>query len=236
MLRSRRVLAVVPARGGSKGVPGKNIHPLAGRPLIAWTAECIARIPEIDRAVVSTDDEAIAATAEQAGLAAPFRRPADLSGDRVTDLPVLDHALRVMEQIDGVVYDVVVMLQPTSPLRRPADVSRTLAELDQRDLDAVWTVSPTDDKFHPVKQLVMRDGLLDYWTPEGRAMPPRQLLEPVYHVNGVAYALTRSCILDQGSRLGARTGAVIIEDKAISIDTLADFATAEAELVRRGVA
>ncbi|WP_239988798.1 acylneuraminate cytidylyltransferase family protein [Paramagnetospirillum kuznetsovii] len=227
---------MVPARGGSKGVLLKNIRALAGRPLIAWTADCIAQIPDIDRAVVSTDDESIAAAAMAAGLSAPFRRPAELSGDRVTDLPVLDHALRAMEALDATRYDVVVMLQPTSPLRLPGDVARTLVRLVEDDLDAVWTVSPTNDKYHPVKQLVLRNGLLDYWTPEGRAMPPRQLLEPVYHVNGIAYALTRSCILDQRSRLGQRTAAVIVEGCAISIDTLDDFAACEAELIRRGQA
>ncbi|PKP79243.1 MAG: hypothetical protein CVT80_17125 [Alphaproteobacteria bacterium HGW-Alphaproteobacteria-2] len=155
VLGGKRILAVVPARGGSKGVPLKNIHPLRGRPLIAHTAGLIAGLPWIDRAVVSTDHERIAEVAEAHGLPAPFRRPEALSGDRIGDVPVLAHALEEMERRDGVLYDVVVMLQPTSPLRREADVEATVRLLVEEGRDAVWTVSPTDLKYHPRKQLTL---------------------------------------------------------------------------------
>src|SRR5581483_3524684 len=149
MVRNRRVLAVVPARGGSKGIPLKNLREVGGRSLIARVGDVIRAVPEIDRAVVSTDHEGIARAAEQAGIAAPFRRPEDISGDRIGDLEVLTHALRTTEQLDGVRYDIVVMLQPTSPLRRAADVSATIQMLVTGDWDSVWTVSQTDTKAHP---------------------------------------------------------------------------------------
>ena len=115
MYKEKRILAVVPARGGSKGVPMKNIHPLCGEPLIAHTARLINSIDLFDRAVVSTDHDRIKNAAVAAGLDAPFTRPTEWSGDCVGDYDVLRHALMEMERLDVTLYDVVVMLQPTSP-------------------------------------------------------------------------------------------------------------------------
>jgi len=237
VLGGKRILAVVPARGGSKGVRLKNIHPLRGRPLIAHTAELIAGLPWIDRAVVSTDHDRIAEVAEAHGLPAPFRRPEDLSGDRIGDVPVLVHALQEMEARDGATYDVVVMLQPTSPLRRAADVEATLRRLVEGGHEAVWTVSPTDLKYHPRKQLILgEDGRLAFHDPEGAQVIARQQLTPLYHRNGAAYAITRETLL-AGSLMGANSGAVVIEDATmISIDTLDDFAAVADIMAAREVA
>lgn len=234
MLAAKRILAVVPARGGSKGVPLKNLHPLRGTPLVAHTGRVVQQVPSIDRAVVSTDHPEIAAEAVKAGLEAPFMRPAEIAGDLVSDLQVLEHALTTMEAIDRVTYDVVLMLQPTSPLRRPGHVLAVLEKLVTEGWDSVWTVSPTDLKYHPLKQLIVsEDGRMRYFDPAGVGIIARQQLEPVYHRNGVAYAFTRACLLEQRTILGARTAAVILDDPVISIDTLEDFRRAEAELQRR---
>jgi len=233
MRGGRRILGVVPARGGSKGVKLKNLRPVGGRPLVAVVGDLIRELDWFDRAVVSTDHEEIAAVAEAAGLDAPFRRPEALSGDRIGDLDVLSHALAATEDSDGTRYDVIVMLQPTSPLRTAAQVTQTVDKLIDEDLDAVWTVSPTDLKYHPKKQLVLRDGLLGYWDPDGANIIARQQLTPVYHRNGAAYALTRDCLLEQNSLLGLRSGAVIIERPMVSIDTLEDFDRVNAELGSR---
>lgn len=234
MLHSKRILAVVPARGGSKGVPRKNIHPLLGIPLIAHAARVLGQIPAVDRAVVSTDDEAIAREAVRAGLEAPFRRPASLSGDLISDQQVLHHALTTMESLEGARFDVVVMLQPTSPLRRAEHVMSVLEKLIEEGWDAVWTVSPTDRKYHPLKQLTVKDdGAMEYYDPRGAAIIARQQLTPVYHRNGAAYALTRECLLEQGTIKGARTAALILADSMVSIDTLDDFAIAEQYLLER---
>jgi CMP-N-acetylneuraminic acid synthetase len=234
VLSSRRILAVVPARGGSKGVPLKNIHPLGGMPLVAHAGRVVRQVPAIDRAIVSTDHPDVAAEAAKAGLAAPFTRPPGLSGDLVGDLEVLEHALLSVEELDGITYDVIVMLQPTSPLRRPAHVVAVLEKLVSEGWDAVWTVSPTDLKYHPLKQLeVGVDGAMRYANAEGARIIARQQLQPVYHRNGVAYAFTRSCILEQRSIMGARTAAIVLEEPLVNIDTLEDFARAEAELLRR---
>lgn len=232
MIDGRRILAVVPARGGSKGIPLKNLRTIGGRSLVALAADVAAASALIDRRVVSTDHDGIAEAAEAAGLAAPFRRPEDLSGDRIGDWDVLTHALQTMEAIDAVRYDIVVMLQPTSPLRTVEQVDATIRKLVDGDYDAVWTVSETDLKAHPLKQLVIRDGRMDYFDPRGATIIARQQLEPVYHRNGVAYAITRECLLDQGSIKGARTGAVVLDGLNVSIDTLEDIEKIERHLAK----
>ncbi len=235
MIKSKRVLAVVPARGGSKGVPLKNIRPLAGKPLIVYTADTIRELNEIDRAVVSTDHDEIAAIAEQAGLAVPFRRPPALSGDRIGDLEVLTHALVTMEELDGCVYDVALMLQPTCPLRSADHVRQAMVKLVDGDCDAVWTVSQTDSKEHPLKQFVIQDGLLEYYDPRGAQIIARQQLTPVYHRNGAAYAITRECLLTKQSIKGERCGTVVIKDPLANIDTEEDLWLAAMRLRQMGI-
>jgi CMP-N,N'-diacetyllegionaminic acid synthase len=233
MINGRSVLAVVPARGGSKGIPLKNLREVGGRSLVARVGDVIRNVPEIDRAVVSTDHAGIARAAEQAGIAAPFFRPEVLSGDRIADIDVLLHALETMESIDGRQFDIVVMLQPTSPLREPTHVSAAIRKLVDGAWDSVWSVSPTDSKGHPLKQLVVaNDDALDYYHPDGAKIIARQQMGIVYHRNGVVYAVTRSCLVDQRSIKGARAGAFIVEDPQISIDTEWDIALADFLLQR----
>lgn len=234
MFSGKSILAIVPARGGSKGVPHKNIHPLAGKPLIAHTAVFVGAASYVDRAVVSTDDDRIAEVAEQWGLAAPFRRPEDLSGDRIGDAPVLEHALRVMEQHDQRRYDIVVMLQPTCPLRRVAYMTAALEELVRGAWDSVWTVSPVDLKYHPLKQLTIdSDGRMDLFDPRGASIVARQQLGATYYRNGAVYVLTRECVLEQRTTKGARSGAVALTEPLVSIDTHDDFALVERLLAQR---
>ena len=232
MIGELRVLAVVPARGGSKGLPRKNLAEVGGVPLVARVGEVIAHCPSIDRAVVSTDDEEVAVVAVVAGIDAPFRRPAELSGDVIGDVEVLQHALAATEDDDGTRYDVVVMLQPTSPLRTPEQVEATVHRLVDEDLDAVWTVSPTDGKAHPVKQLRVEDGLLTFDHPDGAGVVARQQLAPLWHRNGIAYAVRRAT-LSAGLLMGARTGALVIDGPVANIDDALDLAWADF-LVDRG--
>ncbi len=233
MIEGRNVLVVVPARGGSKGIPLKNLREVGGRSLVARAGEVIREVTEIDRAVASTDHDGIAAAAERAGIAVPFRRPESISGDRIADWDVLSHALQATEAFDGVRYDVVVMLQPTSPLRKPSHVSGAIRMLVEGSWDAVWTVSLTDSKNHPLKQFTVNDGALDYWDSHGAQVIARQQLTPVYHRNGIAYAITRDCLLEHHSIKGRRCGAYVVEGEHISIDTEWDLALVELLLSRR---
>jgi CMP-N,N'-diacetyllegionaminic acid synthase len=229
----RRVLAVVPARGGSKGVKLKNLREINGVSLVAMAGRVASRLPWIDRAIVSTDHDGIARAAEGAGLEVPFMRPEDLSGDRIADVDVLTHALHACDEVAPAPYDIVVMLQPTSPSRRPEHVEAAVRKLVDGGFDAVWTVSETDSKAHPLKQLTFdAEGRISYYDPAGAHIIARQQLTPVYHRNGIAYAITRECLLEQKSILGGNPGALLIDGPVANIDTELDFKIAE--LLLRG--
>jgi CMP-N-acetylneuraminic acid synthetase len=224
VFHNKRLLAVVPARGGSKGIKLKNLRIVGGVPLVARAGHVVAKCDFIDRAVVSTDHPEIARVAVAAGLAAPFFRPDSLSGDRVSDWDVLTHALNAIEALDNALYDIIIMLQPTSPSRTDQHVRDTVTRLVEGNFDAVWTVSETDSKSHPLKQLVVdSEGLLDWYDPAGATIIARQQLKPVYHRNGIAYAITRACLLEQNTIKGGRTGAVVINDRVVNIDTEYDL-------------
>jgi CMP-N-acetylneuraminic acid synthetase len=228
MIRGKRTLVVVPARGGSKGVSLKNIRPVGGIPMVTRVGLVCRDLSWLDRAVVSTDHDAIKQAAERGGLSAPFTRPEALSGDRIPDWPVLHHALSECERLDGVTYDVILMLQPTSPLRRPEHVAAAVEMLLDGGWDAVCTVSETDPKHHPLKQLVIRpDGAIQYFDDRGSRIVARQELAPVYHRNGIAYAFTRECLVDQKTIMGRRTGALLLDGHFVSIDTEWDIALTE---------
>jgi len=234
MFKGRSILAVVPARGGSKGVKLKNIHPLMGIPLIAHTGNLIRELGYVDKAIVSTDHPAIIEAARESRLEAPFRRPQELSGDLISDFQVLYHAVTEIERLEGVRYDVIVMLQPTSPLRKPDHVTAVVSKLIEEGWDAVWTVSPTDLKYHPLKQLTLNsNGAMDFYDPRGGAIIARQQLAPIFHRNGAAYAYTRECLLEQRAVKGKRTAGLVVDEPMISIDTIEDFQHVERLLYQR---
>lgn len=231
MYKERRILAVVPARGGSKGIPLKNLRLVAGRSLIGWVGVVAEQVQLLDRVIVSTDHDDIAEEAEKSGISVPFRRPPELSGDRIGDIDVLQHALKSVEKIDDRLYDVVVMLQPTSPLRRAAHVEKAIRKLVDDGCDAVWSVSETDIKAHPLKQLVIKpNDVLRYYDPRGANIIARQELTPVYHRNGVVYALTREALLVENTLLPEKSAPLVIDERVVNIDTEEDLSLAEREL------
>ncbi|GJL81748.1 MAG: hypothetical protein DHS20C01_13820 [marine bacterium B5-7] len=231
MLDGKTVLVVVPARGGSKGVPLKNIRAVGGVPLVGRVGLVIKELAFVDKAVVSTDHEEIARVARTYGIESPFYRSTELSGDRVGDWEVLTDALEKMEALDKTVYDIIIMLQPTSPLRTPKQVADTVKKLIDGEFDAVWTVSETDIKSHPLKQLQVNErGEMQHYDPAGKKIVARQELVPLFHRNGIAYAMTRECLLKKKSIYGDRLGAVIVSEPVANIDTEADIENAEAHL------
>src|SRR5260221_6416242 len=233
MYNQKRVLAIVPARGGSKGIKLKNLREIAGRSLVGWVGFILKDNTLIDRSIVSTDHEQIAQEAIKNGIEVPFMRPENLPGYFVSDLEVLTHALLAAEKAYAERYDVVLMLQPTSPARTNDQLNEIIRKLVDEDLDAVWTVSPTDLKYHPLKQLSLDEkGLMDFFMAEGKSIVARQQLKPVYHRNGIGYAFTRGCLLEQETIKGKRAGVVIIEGKQPNIDTLEDLRYAENFMLR----
>lgn len=215
-----RVLAVVAARGGSKGVPRKNLREIGGVPMVARVKPVVDRLDFVDRCIVSTDDPDIAAAS---GLDAPFMRPAEISGDLASAADVARHALTATEQIDDARYDVLLYLEPTAPTRTAKDVETCYRKLMAENLDAVWTVSPVNPSFHPLKLFELDAEKLRYYDPHGADIVARQQLKPVYRRNGVCYALTRSCVTEHGF-MGPKTGAVVTDDRHISVDSELDIA------------
>ncbi len=214
------VLAVVPARGGSKGVPRKNLQKIGGLPMVARVKQVIERLDFIDRSIVSTDDPEIAAAS---GLDAPFTRPAAISVDLASAADVARHALETTEAIDNARYDVLLYLEPTAAIRKAKDIEACYRKLVTESLDAVWTVSPVNPSFHPLKLFELDGDRLQYYDPRGADIVARQQLAPVYRRNGVCYALTRSCATEHGF-MGPKTGAIITDDRYISVDSELDIA------------
>jgi len=192
-------------------------------PMVQLAAQVASSVEFIDRIVVSTDNEEIAKAAIEGGADAPFRRPEILSGDRISDTQVLAHALQEVERQDNKIYDIVVMLQPTSPLRTKQHIEDSIEMLVNYSYDSVWTVSETDSKCHPLKQLTIKNKTLDYYDNKGKDIIARQQLEMVYHRNGIAYVLKRDVILNSKTIKGSNCGALICQGDFISIDTEKDI-------------
>lgn len=225
-----KILGLIPARGGSRGIPGKNLTPLGGRPLIAWTiaAACAAKL---DRVVVSTDDAEIAETSRMHGADAPFLRPAELAGDETPALPVIAHALDELEQQDSWCADAVAYLQPTSPFRTESDIDAAIALLKDGDTDTVVSVIPVPHNMLPSSLMQERpDGSLDFLAPPGERRFRRQdKNERLLARNGPAILLLRAAVVQSGRLYGDRIRPLVMDRlRSLDIDAPADLELAEA--------
>ena len=224
MIAGKRVLAVIPARGGSKGVPGKNIRPLAGRPLIAWTIAAAGHAPEIDRAVVSSEDADIIETARQWGGEAPFVRPAELARDDTPGIAPVLHALDALPEN----YDYVVLLQPTSPLRTGADISAALALCLESGAPACVSVSlPPHAPWWMFR--LDKNRCLQALLPKEAIPARRQDMPEVYALNGAVYVAEVNWLRETKAFLTPETVAYVMpRERALDIDVELDFIIAEA--------
>ena len=223
-----RVLGIIPARGGSKGVPRKNIREVAGRPLIAYTVDAALASRLLTRCIVSTDDQ------ETADISASLRcevmkRPIELAQDETPTLDVVKYAFDVLES-QGEFFDFGLVLQPTSPLRTGLDIDSALQALIQSDADSVVSVYQVSDH-HPARMYRMENGRLVSFD-EKFASARRQELPPVYHRNGAIYAFRRS-LLEQDTLMGQTILPYIMaEDRSLNIDTEYDLVLADLILSR----
>lgn len=230
------ILCVIGARGGSQGLPDKNIRPMLGKPLIAWTIEQALATPDIDKVVVSTDSEAIATAARDAGADVPFARPPDLASPEAGKFHVWKHALSACEEIYGGTYDMFVDLDCTAPVRDIEDIIGVMAQLRKRrtvGVDAVFTICPA--RKNPYFSLVEPDeeGALRMSKVANKKIVRRQDVPPVYEHVGSIYALCPDYIKRADDLLTGRTeGYPIAMEKRFDIDTELDFYIVEA-LMRR---
>lgn len=232
-----KVLAIVPARGGSKGIRLKNLRVVAGQSLLARTLALASSLPEISHVCVSTDHPDIKAAALEFDGVTVVDRPEELSGDRVADSPVLKHALEATDALLDMRFDIVLMLQVTSPLRDARDIRECVKALANDNGDTAWTVSATELHFHPLKQLVMDDaGNMDLYDSRGLEIVARQQLTPVFHRNGSCYALRRDFLMSSDTLFSpGRSKAIISEGVRVNIDTEEDLTLAEELLAERAI-
>jgi CMP-N,N'-diacetyllegionaminic acid synthase len=220
MIEGRRFIAVVPARGGSKSVPRKNIRRLAGRPLLAWTSDQIKAVPEIDIAVVSTDDPAIARVAEQEGLRV-IMRPKELAIDTAPTERALLHALDVLRDMGEPPFDYVVVLEPTSPLRRPETIRRCMSAIVERNGRSLMTVVESRSNIGRLSDGIFRP--LDRNAPRRR-----QDRAPVYIESSTVYAASVEHLRKTGTLVCSDWLAEVVHsEEAVDINTELDFLVAE---------
>jgi YrbI family 3-deoxy-D-manno-octulosonate 8-phosphate phosphatase len=229
-----KILAVIPARGGSKGIPRKNIRPFAGYPLIAWSIAAAKQSNLVTRVIVSTDDEEIAAVAREYGAETPFLRPNELAQDKTTDLPVFEHGLKWLEDVEGYRPDVLVQLRPTSPIRPRMMVDDAIRILlEHKDADCVRGVVPAmqnpfkmwrfNGEAKPLKPLLGMDGIPEPYN------APRQILPSVYWQTGHIDVIRDSTIAQKKSLTGDVIYPLLIDPRyTVDIDTLSDWAKYEA--------
>lgn len=232
------VLAVIPARGGSKGIPRKNVVELLGRPLLWWSVRAALDAETVTRTVLSTDDAEIAEIGASAGAEVPFLRPAELAGDEVLDLPVFLHVLQALADAEGYRPDLVVHLRPTSPLRPPGlvdDGVRTLAADPAADSLRAVTVPANN----PFKMWRIEGGVLvplvDSGIPE-QYNQPRQALPDAYWQTGTLDVVRTATLVEQRSMTGRRILPMVIDPElAVDIDDPVSLAVAEDRCRRFGL-
>jgi CMP-N,N'-diacetyllegionaminic acid synthase len=227
------VLGLVPARSGSKGVPGKNVRPLAGHTLLEYTARAARESGVLDRIVLSTDSPEIADAGRSAGLDVPFMRPAALAADDTPMVPVIQHALTELSQHRWS-PDIVVLLQPTSPLRRPDHIRDAVNMLRETGADSVVTVVEVPRHLSPDYVMRIADGRLKPFLAEGARVTRRQDARPAYSRDGTVYAFRRSTIEKTAGIYGDDCRPLLIDaSDSLSIDSPADWDEAERLLARR---
>jgi len=229
MINGKRVLAIVPARKGSKGLPMKNVRPLGGKPLLAWPIAAARASTHVDRTIISTDDQGFADIAVAHGAEAPFLRPAALASDTAPSIDFILHALDTLEA-DGDAYDYLVLLEPTSPLTEGADVDAALRALDASDAEAIVGVTALETQHPAFAVRKQDDGRIAPLQPGGfSAMPRRQDLEPVFGLDGSLYISTVAALRRERSFCHDRTlGHEMARYKSHEVDDLIDFLCIEA--------
>ncbi len=224
-----RILGVIPARGGSKGIHQKNITLLNGKPLIAYSIESALNSNYLTDVIVSTEDPQIAVISEKFGAKVPFIRPEELATDMALSLPVIQHATREMEKLNAANYDLVLMLQPTTPFRTSQDIDTSIKLLTDSNADSVLSVVEVNGH-HPfrMKRITEDNWLTNYIDQGFEDMRPRQVLPPVYLRSGAIYLMNRDLLMEGNSLVGPKCKAYIIsQERAVNIDTPMDLLMAE---------
>jgi len=226
--KKKKILAVITARGGSKGIPGKNIKELGDKPLIVYSIDAIKKSKLVTHCIVSTDDEEIAAMCRKYGAEVPFMRPKELAEDSTPHLPVMQHAIIFMEKKLGTIFDIAVIFQPTSPFRTTEDIDGTIQKLIDENADSAVSLCEIESSMHPMKIKKLEEGtVLPYTIDE--TIVRRQDLPPAFKRSSAVYAILRDVIMKE-NRLcfdGKVVGYIVPTERSVDIDTPLDWIKAE---------
>lgn len=226
MYKNKKILVLIPARGGSKRLPGKNIKQLNGKPLIAYTIEAALRSKFIDKIVLSTDSEKIRSIALKMGIEVPFLRPRRLSSDSATSYSALMHAINFYKKIYNQSYDIIVMLQPTSPLRSSMDIDQAVELLFTKSAKAVVSVCESNYPACWLNTLPKNGSMKSFLKPKFNK--PRQKLPQYFRLNGAIYIAYSDYLINQKGFFGPETFAYVMpQERSVDIDTEFDFKIAE---------
>lgn len=223
-----KILAVIPARGGSKGIPRKNLCKIGGTSLVGHAAKIARSIEWIDRTILSTDDAEIAAEGRKYGVEVPFMRPAELSGDTSSSVDMWQHAWRESEIHFQEQFEISILLEPTSPLRYVEDITRTVDALIDSGSDAAATFSRAPAHFTPHKCLTVDSkGIIGFYHEQGRQFSIRQKIPDYYFRNGICYAVKKHTLINKGMIIEENCKAVIIDRPIVNIDDEHELAVAD---------
>lgn len=227
MYKGKKILGIITARGGSKGIPGKNIKPLNGKPLIAYTIKAAQESKLLTRAIVSTDYNDIAEVSRKYGGDVPFLRPAEIAQDKSTSIDVVKHALSWLKDNQKEEYDYVMILQPTSPLRTSEDIDECIKIAIEKDADSVMSMKELDD-FSPKKLKKIENGLIrPYFEEEGAQSAQRQSLDRMYKRNCAVYLTKTEHILNNDLFGKNSYGYIMPEERSVDTNKPVDFEMAE---------
>jgi len=222
-----KIVAIIPAREESKGIPRKNVKDLCEKPLIAYIIETALKVKELDRVIVSTEDKEIAEVAKKYGAEVPFIRPEELARDETPTLPVLQHAVKYLEDKENYRLDIVVLLYATSPLLKHERVSEAIRMLKDENFDSVLSV--VEDRGH---YWIEKNG--GYKNLYPKVLKNRQFTKPLFKENGAIYICKRDILMEKNEIVGGKIGFLVMKrDESIDIDELQDFEFAEFLMNRR---
>lgn len=220
-------VGIVPARGGSKGIPGKNLKLVAGKPLIAWTIETAFAATMLDRVIVSTDSSEIAAVARRYGAETPFIRPAELAQDDTSGVAPVLHAAQWLAENEGYHPDLIIVLQPTSPLRIPADIDRAIELACEKQADAVVSVAPVEAHPYWMKRRD-HDGRITDFMNVDQPIERRQDLPELYVLNGAIYLARREVLMERETFYTDNTFSLIMPiERSLDVDSPWDLYLAD---------
>jgi CMP-N-acetylneuraminic acid synthetase len=232
MMNKEKILAIITARGGSKGIPQKNTRELLVKPLIAYSIQAALQSRTLNKIIVSTDNETIAHISKKYGAEVPFLRPKHLATDTATSLSVLQHAVSYLAEKEGYLADIIVCLQPTSPLRSAGDIDQAVTLCMNTGADSVVSLCKVEHHPYWMKKVV-EGRVYPLMEVDDEEYPRRQDLPPVYQLNGAIYVTRKKILMEEERVLGEHTLAHIMsQERSIDIDTPIDLKLAE--LIMKG--